>query len=183
MIPVIFSIVNVTATANLKQTVDVAKLANIEFGIYDNGKYYCKCGYVKLPRMKGKVTVFPTGKMISVGANSTRSSLTSLKNTKNFLKKNKLIKSVKMQSQIVNITALLDLNYKIDIEKLSLKLNGSIYEPEQFPALRYKITHTGSYSIFASGKIIVMGTKSDTELSRAIFEIRQKLESTENIRG
>ena len=183
MIPTIFSIVNVTAIANLHQIVDITKLTDIKFCTYDRTKYQGKCAYVKLPKMNGKVSVFATGVMISVGANSTKSSLTALKNTKNFLKKNKLIKSVKIQPKIVNIVALLNLNYKIDIEELSLKLNGSFYEPAQFPALRYKIPHVGSFNIFASGKIIITGTKSDMELSRAIFEIRQKLESVENIRG
>ncbi len=58
---------NVVCTASLEQTVDVTRMADLSCGIYDQAIYGGRCGYVKMPDMKGRVTVFPSGKMISVG--------------------------------------------------------------------------------------------------------------------
>ena len=63
-------ICNIITTADLKQKVNITKLNNFPWGIYDQVSYNGICGYVKTPEMKGRVTIFATGKMISIGSNT-----------------------------------------------------------------------------------------------------------------
>lgn len=66
-------IVNVIATCVLPTTVDLELLARMfPESVKLNAKYpKYKCAYIKLNDMKGKlVTVFQSGRMISVGAKS-----------------------------------------------------------------------------------------------------------------
>jgi len=68
-------IVNVVTTADLKQKVDIKKFPEFAWGIYDKHTYGGRCGYVRANKMQGKVTMFPSGKMISLGAKSTKQSI------------------------------------------------------------------------------------------------------------
>ena len=60
------NVVNVVMTADLKQHVDLQKVGQLVYGMYDQNIY--PAAYIKIPGMSGKVTVFHSGKLISVGA-------------------------------------------------------------------------------------------------------------------
>ncbi|NIO36837.1 TATA box-binding protein, partial [Candidatus Bathyarchaeota archaeon] len=64
------SIVNVVATATLDRSVDLASLPRLfpRFICYDQKKYFA--AYFKSDKMQGKVSIFSSGKMISVGTKS-----------------------------------------------------------------------------------------------------------------
>ncbi len=89
----------------------------------------------------------------------------------------KLITDVKLEQKIQNIVATLTLDNKLKVSNIVPKLKGAIYEPEQFPGIILKSIQSVSYLLFASGKIVITGAKSEDELSRAAFEIQQKLSS------
>lgn len=171
-----FVITNVVSTGNLNQTVDIKKFNKFGWGIYDQAIYHGRCGYVKSSEMKGRVTIFPSGKMISVGAKSIEKANEQLENAKFYLIKAKLITEVKLEPKIQNIVAVLTLPHKLHIKKALSKLHGAIYEPDQFAGIILKSIFSVSYLIFASGKIVIVGAKSEKELSRAAFEITQRLE-------
>jgi TATA-box binding protein (TBP) (component of TFIID and TFIIIB) len=59
-------IVNVVATADLFQSVDLAKLAHARGFVYDTAIY--RCAYLKDQNMKATVSIFSSGRMISVGS-------------------------------------------------------------------------------------------------------------------
>jgi TATA-box binding protein (TBP) (component of TFIID and TFIIIB) len=64
------TIVNVVATADLNQEVDLFELANLKEIVYDSEIYGGRVAYFKLSDMEGKVSIFSSGKMISVGTKS-----------------------------------------------------------------------------------------------------------------
>lgn len=66
----------------------------------------------------------------------------------------------------------------VDIEKLSTKLPNIIYEPEQFPAAIYyaKELEGTSILIFASGKVVIAGLRSERLVGIA-RRVLAKLES------
>ena len=64
------TIVNVVATSTLGQTVDLAEISEIPHTIFDQEIYGGRVAYLKKPGMSGKVTIFPSGKLISVGTRS-----------------------------------------------------------------------------------------------------------------
>ena len=65
-----WNIVNVVATADLAQRVDIQEIAEIPYTIHDSEIYGGRVTYLKTPQMYGKVTIFPSGKLISVGTKS-----------------------------------------------------------------------------------------------------------------
>ena len=73
-----YRIRNVIATADLKQNVDAQKFINYPWGTYDLQYYGGRCGYVKDETIQGRVTVFLSGKMISIGAKSVQGSVIQL---------------------------------------------------------------------------------------------------------
>jgi len=163
---------NVVTTANLGQNLDLTTFNNYFWGIYDQDVYGGRCGYVHEKGFSGKVTVFRSGKLISVGTKSVKDSIDQLENAKKHLVDEGFIKDVKIKPLVRNLVAVLNLGKKIPIEQMAPIIGGS-YEPEQFPALIYRFTKNTSYLIFASGKIIINGTKSEEEVNTASFEIQK----------
>jgi TATA-box binding protein (TBP) (component of TFIID and TFIIIB) len=56
---------NVVTTANLNKHVDIAKFIKDPWGMYDLEYYDGICGYVNDQMIRGRVTLFKSGKMIS----------------------------------------------------------------------------------------------------------------------
>ena len=168
---------NIVSTSNLHHKVDIKKFVKFGWGTYDNAIYGGRCGYVKTPEMQGRVIVFPSGKMISVGAKSSRKSFEQLNQAKFCLLKEKLISDIRLKHKIQNIVGTLNLKNNLKINQIVTKLQGAIYEPEQFPGVILKSTRSLSYLIFASGKIVISGAKSENELMEASFEIQRKIKS------
>ena len=63
-------IVNVVATADLQQQVSLTEISRLPHTIHDQEIYGGRVAYLKTPEMHGKVTIFPSGKLISVGTRS-----------------------------------------------------------------------------------------------------------------
>jgi transcription initiation factor TFIID TATA-box-binding protein len=169
-------VVNVVSTADLQQYVDLSRLNKQSWGRYDLEFY--PAGYIKDGWMQGKVTVFHTGKLISVGASSIRASLNSLNHAKGLLISAAIVEDVKLKPQVRNIVATVSLGHVLNLENLANQVRSMIYEPEVFPGgiIRSKGEST-SFLIFASGKAVIAGAKSLAELRLAY----QKLEEFEKV--
>jgi len=167
------AISNVVCTADLKQHVDIDSFNNFEF-LSSNLKLY-RCGYVKDNKMVGRVTVFGSGKLISVGTKSPDNAILELKNASHILQNYQLIKKCKIFPKIRNIVASGKVNKKIDLHNLARILPRSMYEPEQFPGLIFRIKDSVVALIFASGKTVIVGSKTINELNNAFFELQQNL--------
>ena len=86
-------ICNVVSTADLKQKVNINELSKLPCGIFDESIYGGRCGYVKIPEMKGRVTIFASGKMISIGGNSVTKAHNQLNQAKFYLVQENLIQN------------------------------------------------------------------------------------------
>lgn len=78
---------------------------------------------------------------------------------KTFLNKNK-IKCNSINGKIINMMGMIEINKIIDLNRLSIILDDSIYDPCIFPAMFYQPLGKGSFSIFNNGKIMIMGFTS-----------------------
>ena len=87
------NIVNVVATAELSQFIDLDRLALVDGFLYDQAIYHC--AYLRDEKTRAKVSVFSTGKMISVGSKSYDDVKHDLKYAAKRLEELGLIKSVK----------------------------------------------------------------------------------------
>ena len=164
-------IVNVVCTADLKQQVDIASFNEYEHLHSDLALY--RCGYVKDDAMVGRVTVFGNGKLISVGTKSPQNASDELKKACKILKKYKLIKSFKVIPNVRNIVANCNFGKPLHIEKLAYTIPGCIYEPEQFPGLIYNMQNSVVCLVFASGKVVIVGSKTIEELNTAYFDLEK----------
>lgn len=78
-----------------------------------------------------------------------------------------------------NTVYLDDLETEVQLEALalSLGLENTEYEPEQFPGVIYRLPDIGTVMlIFASGKTIISGTTSDKIARKSATHLREMLE-------
>lgn len=166
---------NVVCTAALDQKINVAKFTELACGIYDEAIYGGRCGYIKTPEMEGRVTIFPSGKMISIGGQSVKKAINQLNHAKFFLVQEKLIEDIKLKPQVQNIVSTMDFGEKIPVDILSRKILGAVYDPETFPGLILKGSESCNFLIFNSGKIVCTGGKSLKEVSTECIDLITKL--------
>jgi len=168
-------IVNVVATADLKQRVDLKEVSGLPHTIHDQEIYGGRVAYLNTPEMHGKVTIFPSGKLISVGTKSPSQAEDDLKTTHDVLNENGLIEPTQIVTSLRNLVAVLSLDRPIDLESLPTQPQA-IYEPEQFPGAIIRSTDlNATYLVFSSGKIVISGTRSPQELQKAAEKIAKIL--------
>ena len=164
---------NTVCTADLKQEINIASFNKYKH-LSSNLELY-RCGYVKDDVMVGRVTVFRTGKLISVGTKSPNHAKTELKKACKILEKYNLASRIKITPQVRNIVSRFDMKKKMPIEKLARTLPKSMYEPEQFPGLIYRVQDSCVILLFASGKGVIAGAKTIEETNSAFFDISSKV--------
>lgn len=169
---VLFRVVNVVSTATLDRPVDIASLPQLfpSEAVHDEEIYGGRVAYFKSEAMQGKVMIFPSGKMISVGTRSIEEAIREL----NLVAK--ALKAGMTEPKIRNIVVTADLGYGVDLESISLIGEiGAVYEPEQFPGAIIKIPlredKVASILLFASGKLVCLGLKNLEDIKKAIEQL------------
>ena len=164
-------IVNTVSTAELGQRVDIASFN--KYGHLSSDLALYRCGYVKDGAMAGRVTVFANGKMISVGTRGAGDSFRELRRAKGILRGHGLINPCTLAPRVRNMVGTTDFAKSLDIERLARSMPRSMYEPEQFPGLVHRIRGSTVALVFASGKVVIVGSKSYEELNQAYFHLNQ----------
>jgi transcription initiation factor TFIID TATA-box-binding protein len=78
----------------------------------------------------------------------------------------------KFNIKIENIVASASLGLRIPLEKMIKYLDGTEYEPEQFPGLVYRLKDPKAATlIFSSGKIVCTGARSIEDVKRVIKKV------------
>lgn len=167
-----FKVVNVVCTAILSSSVDILNLPHLfpDEVIYDQEIYGGRAAYFKSETMQGKVTVFPSGKIISVGTKSIEESIKELNIVANALK------SGLTEPVVRNIVATASLDHVVDLEQISSIIEiACIYEPEQFPGAIIKMPlgeeTMATILLFASGKLVCLGLKKLEYIAEAIKKL------------
>jgi transcription initiation factor TFIID TATA-box-binding protein len=165
-------IVNVVATASLNQELSFVKLREFEEIFYNPELYGGRVAYFKTDPMIGRISLFSTGKMISVGTKTKKDAFFELELAERFLVQKRLVEHTQLKPQIHNIVATLDVEKSLNLEKIA-ESPKVIYEPEQFPAiiLHLEQPYKASILIFSSGKIVITGLKSSEEIDQTIAQV------------
>ena len=171
-------IVNVVSTLDIGQEVDLPMLNRFTGWSYDPQKYNGKVAYVKSARMRGKVSLFSSGKMISYGTKSEEDSFRDLQLVTRFLGGSKLIHDFLGSPTVRNIVASVYLGNKIDLERIVSRNSSFIYEPEIFPGAIYRPKSLNGISIllFASGKAVIAGARNQLDIKTSIEKVISLLE-------
>ncbi|MCC6004975.1 MAG: hypothetical protein LM590_11620 [Thermofilum sp.] len=78
--------------------------------------------------------------------------------------------------EVQNIVASANLRGTVDLERAAFLLENSMYEPEQFPGLIYRMQDPKVVLlIFSSGKVVCTGAKKEEEVKRAVDNIHRTL--------
>ncbi|MGY5145566.1 MAG: TATA box-binding protein, partial [Candidatus Nitrosopumilus sp. metabat.KBP569_Feb_25m_nospike.7] len=71
----------------------------------------------------------------------------------------------------------INLGGKVNLEQAARTLPRSMYEPEQFPGLIHRMLDPKTVIlIFASGKLVCVGAKLESEIHRSVHQIHSLLE-------
>ena len=170
------NIENVVASATLKQKIDLNSIVRIFPGVEYRPEQFPGLVY-RLKKPKTATLIFSSGKMVCTGAKSERQSRKAVTKVVDELKRNGIVILGKPEIQIQNIVASAGLGGHIDLEKSTYSLKWTMFEPEQFPGLIYRMDDPKVVIlIFASGKLVCTGAKKEAEVPRAIAILQQTLE-------
>ena len=136
----------------------------------------------RLKRPKTATLIFNSGKMVCTGAKSEKEARRAVKKVIKELKKGGIIIISKPELKIQNIVASANLHGQIDLEKAAYSLGKTMYEPEQFPGLIYRMAVPKVVILlFASGKLVCTGAKKEEAVYEAVHKLHGDLEEQELI--
>jgi transcription initiation factor TFIID TATA-box-binding protein len=172
---------NVVACATLNQKFDLNAIIKGNPLVNYNPKTFPGLVF-RLKKPKTAILIFSTGKMVCTGAKSEKEALKAIKKVLKELKISGIIIPGKPETKIVNIVASANLIGKIELEDVAYSLNKTMYEPEQFPGLIYRMDKPKVVIlIFATGKLVCTGAKKEAEVYEAVENLRQQLKKNDLI--
>jgi len=175
------NIENVVASATLNQRVDLNAVVKGYPGVEYRPEQFPGLVF-RLKRPKTATLIFNSGKMVCTGAKSSKEARRAVMKVIKELKSIGIIIISKPELKIQNIVASASLGGTIDLEKSAYDLGRTMYEPEQFPGLIYRMDEPKVVILlFASGKLVCTGAKREEDVYEAVDKLHQKLEDKELI--
>jgi len=172
----VINIENVVASAILDHSVDLDAITKL----FPTAEYRPEQfpGLVfRLKKPKTATLIFNSGKMVCTGAKSESLAIKAVEKVVKELKSHGIVIMGKPKTQIQNIVASASLGGRIDLEKATYSLSRTMYEPEQFPGLIYRMDKPKVVILlFSSGKLVCTGAKKEDEVYEAVKILSAKLE-------
>jgi transcription initiation factor TFIID TATA-box-binding protein len=166
---------NIVASVTMNQRIDLDAISRNVPGVeYNPGRFP---GLVyRLPKPRTATLIFSSGKMVCTGAKSEKEVHKAVKKVIENLKDRNIVIIGTPEIQIQNIVASANLNAEVNLEKAVVLLENTMYEPEQFPGLIYRMSEPKVVLlIFTSGKMVCTGAKREDEVKVAVEKIHQRL--------
>ena len=167
---------NVVASASLNQKFDLNAIVKGYPGVEYRPEQFPGLVF-RLKKPKTATLIFNSGKMVCTGAKSEKESKRAVMKVVRELKKSGIIIVGKPEMKIQNIVASVDLVGLIDLERSAYSLGRTMYEPEQFPGLIYRMdVPKVVILLFASGKLVCTGAKYEEDVYEAVTKLHENLE-------
>ena len=177
----IINIENVVASATLNQKVDLNAVVKGYPGVEYRPEQFPGLVF-RLKRPKTATLIFNSGKIVCTGAKSEKEARRAVMKVIKELKKGGIIIIGKPELKIQNIVASASLGGMIDLEKAAYSLGKTMYEPEQFPGLIYRMDEPKVVILlFASGKLVCTGAKKEQDVYDAVHKLHEMLEEQDLI--
>jgi len=172
---------NVVASVTLNQRFDLNAIVKSNPGVdYRPEKFPGLVFRLKKPRTA--TLIFSTGKMVCTGAKSEQKAKLAVKKVVKELKNNGIIILGKPEIKVVNIVSSADLLGRIELEEAAYSLGKTMYEPEQFPGLIYRMDEPKVvFLLFASGKIVCTGATKEEDVYKAVAKLHKQPKEKELI--
>jgi transcription initiation factor TFIID TATA-box-binding protein len=167
---------NVVASASVNQTFDLDSIVRMVPGTEYRPETFPGLIF-RLKTPKTATLVFSTGKMVCTGAKSERQARTAVMRVVSTLKSRGIVVVGRPEITIQNIVASGDLHGIIELEKATYSLKRTMYEPEQFPGLIYRMDEPKVVMLlFTSGRLVCTGAKKTENVHRAVAALQKTLE-------
>lgn len=172
---------NVVASATLNQKIDLKAVVKSYPGVEYRPEQFPGLVF-RLKKPKTATLIFNSGKMVCTGAKSEKEARGAVMKVIRELKKSGIVIISKPELKIQNIVASANLGGMIDLEKSAFTLGRTMYEPEQFPGLIYRMdVPKVVILLFASGKLVCTGAKMEEAVYIAVDKLHKRLEKEELI--
>jgi len=175
------TIQNVVASVDLYFKIDLEKTASIL--MHSSEIAYIPEQFpglvVKIKQPKTSALVFGSGKMVITGAKSAEEIKQAVGVLREKLKESAMTKGTrKPRINVQNIVASGKIGYRIDLELAALLLESSMYEPEQFPGLIYRLKKPKTVLLlFQTGNVVCTGAKRENYVYEAVKYVKDDLEA------
>lgn len=173
------SVENIVSSGSLGIELDLEVISQELSEIVDYHPEKHAGAYFRLHDSAPLITVYRTGKYIITGVDTEEEAFATRSEFLDLLKDHGVLLEAEDEwYKIQNYVCMKDIGQQLDLSALAIKLGLEIseYEPEQFPGLVYR---PRSYDcvmlIFASGKVIVTGTKDIDSADEAITGLLEQI--------
>ncbi len=172
---------NVVGTGTLNQRIDLNAVVKGNPRVEYRPKQFPGLVF-RLKRPKTATLIFNSGKMVCTGAKSEKEARRAVMKVVKELKKSGIIIIGKPEIKVVNMVASANLSGRIELEDCAYSLGRTMYEPEQFPGLIYRMDEPKVVILlFASGKLVCTGATKEEDVYKAVGKLHKKLEEKELI--
>ena len=166
---------NVVSSATLNQKIDLNAIVKGNPLVEYRPEKFPGLVY-RLKRPKTAILIFSTGKMVCTGAKSEKESKKAVLKVVKELKKSGIIILGEPEIRVVNIVASANLMGRIELEDCAYSLGRTMYEPEQFPGLIYRMDEPKVVILlFASGKLVCTGATKEENVYTAVTKLHETL--------
>jgi transcription initiation factor TFIID TATA-box-binding protein len=166
-------VVNIVISTSLKHDVPLEKMAATLSNTEYNPEQFPGL-VIRIKEPKTSALIFSSGKVVCTGARSMDKVEESIRKIIKSLEKIGIKITVKPEIKIQNIVASGTVGMDLNLNTLAMKLKNTEYEPEQFPGLVYKLVDSeikATFLLFSNGKVVCTGTKSETEVNKALDKL------------
>jgi transcription initiation factor TFIID TATA-box-binding protein len=171
----IISIENIVASATLNQDIDLSSVVKAFPSVEYRPQQFPGLVF-RLKKPKTATLIFGSGKMVCPGAKSERQAKRAVRKVVRELKNNGIVIRRKPTIKVVNMVASASFGVRIELEKAVYRLGRTMFEPEQFPGLIYRMDEPKVVIlVFASGKIVCTGAKREEEVYESVSKLRDQL--------
>ncbi len=169
---------NIVATTSLGKPVPLTKLARSQSNTEYNPEQFPGL-VLRVPKPKSAVLVFSSGNLVCTGTKSVAQVKLVISAVIKQLRKIGINITEKPKITVQNIVASGSINMNLNLNMLSLALENTEYEPEQFPGLVYKMLKpNATFLLFSNGKLVCTGTKNRKQLDESM---KQLLKNTKEV--
>ncbi len=172
----IISIVNVVASASIKEKLDLNEITKkFPDTEYHPEQFPGLVFRLKVP--KTATLVFRTGKMVCTGSTSEELAVKAVNMVVAKLRKGGIKIKKDAVVTVQNIVSSINLGGRVSLELAARTLPRSMYEPEQFPGVIHRMIDPKTVIlIFASGKLVCTGAKTEKDVYRSVNNLHSMLE-------
>ncbi|MHA1728394.1 MAG: TATA-box-binding protein [Promethearchaeota archaeon] len=174
---VTYKVQNVVTSVNLNTDIDLDKIRNKFLDVnFNMNRFPGLC--IKLKQPKCVILLFKNGKMVITGLKLSSQIPDVLTKFRKRLVEVDIKIPKEPEYRVVNMVVSADIGLNINLDLSSLTLDRSIYEPEVFPGLIYRMVQPKCvFLVFSTGKFVITGLKREEDIEKVIITFGKILRS------